>query len=114
MRGYVDRAVDAGDVALSAIEKAAVEVFTAFSNHPDLCLDMILRPGDMQFVNNRTMLHGRAHFEDYPEKERRRHLLRLWLTVPAWDRLPKEQDTHSDEVKQQWAQRAGKQFASAG
>ena len=113
VRGYVERAVTAGDVKLSATERAAVEVFTAFSNHPDICLDMLLQPGDMQFVNNRTMLHGRAHFEDYPEKALRRHLLRLWLTVPAWDRLPAEQDTHSDQVKQKWAERASLQPAAA-
>ncbi|MEJ1977926.1 MAG: TauD/TfdA family dioxygenase [Acetobacteraceae bacterium] len=92
VRGYVDRAVAAGDVQLSAVEKAAVEVFTAFSNHPELCFAMMLEPGDMQFVNNRTLLHGRAQFEDHAEKSRRRHLLRLWLTVPDWDRLPAEQD----------------------
>ncbi len=113
VRGYVDRAVAAGDVKLSATEKAAVEAFTAFSNHPDLCLHMLLEPGDMQFVNNRTMLHGRAHFEDFPEKERRRHLLRLWLSVPEWDRLPAEQDLHSDAVKLQWAKNAGRVVARA-
>ena len=102
VRGYVDRAVTAGDVILSPVEKAAVESFTAISNHPDVCLHMLLEPGDMQFVNNRTMLHGRAHFEDFAERERRRHLYRLWLTVPEWERLPEAQDQHSDAVKRIW------------
>ena len=36
-------------------------------------------PGDMQWAHNHTMLHYRTAFEDWPEPERRRHLLRLWL-----------------------------------
>jgi hypothetical protein len=27
------------------------------------------------------MLHSRTSFEDYPEVERRRHMIRLWLTM---------------------------------
>ena len=33
----------------------------------------------MQFLNSYLTLHSRSEFEDYPEPERRRHLLRLWL-----------------------------------
>ncbi len=33
-------------------------------------------------VHNHTVLHDRTSFEDWPEPERRRHLLRLWL-APA-------------------------------
>lgn len=102
VRGYVERAVKAGDVKLSAVEQAAVETFTGVSNNQEVCLRMLLEPGDMQFVNNRTMLHGRAHFEDHPEKERRRHLLRLWLAVPEWPRLPAAQDIHGNAEKLAW------------
>jgi len=40
-------------------------------------------PGDMLFVNNFTVLHARDAFAD-PEEgpAQRRHLLRLWLSVP--------------------------------
>jgi alpha-ketoglutarate-dependent taurine dioxygenase len=44
---------------------------------------MDLRRGDMQFLNNHVILHGRTAYEDHPEPERRRHLLRLWLDIPA-------------------------------
>lgn len=113
VRGYVDRAVEAGDVTLSPVEQAAVEVFAAFSNHPEVCLDTLLLPGDMQFVNNRTMLHGRAHFEDHPEKERRRHLLRLWLSVEEWPRMAKLQTMHSDASKLKWAEAAAARSVTA-
>jgi hypothetical protein len=34
------------------------------------------------------MLHDRTAFEDWPEPERKRHLLRLWLAVPGARPLP--------------------------
>jgi hypothetical protein len=56
-------------------------------------LKMMLKPGDFQFINNRTILHGRAHFEDHEAKDQRRHLYRLWLNVPEWPRMPASQST---------------------
>lgn len=44
-------------------------------------LDMWLERGDIQFVNNYVLLHWRTGFEDWPEPERRRCLLRLWLNT---------------------------------
>jgi hypothetical protein len=49
---------------------------------------MELQPGDIQLVHNHTILHDRTAFEDYPEPERKRHLLRLWLAPPAARPLP--------------------------
>ena len=45
-------------------------------------------PGDVQFVHNHTVLHARAAFEDHDEPERRRHLLRLWLSARQGRPLP--------------------------
>ncbi|KAE8402393.1 hypothetical protein BDV37DRAFT_295394 [Aspergillus pseudonomiae] len=45
---------------------------------------MELKKGDMQFINNLSMIHARNSYVDDPEN--RRHLLRLWLRDPqnAW------------------------------
>jgi hypothetical protein len=51
-------------------------------------MTMALEPGDMQFVHNHVLLHDRTAFEDWPERERRRHLLRLWLAPEAARALP--------------------------
>jgi Taurine catabolism dioxygenase TauD, TfdA family len=91
--GYIRRAVENGDASLDPKQQAAIAVFTSLSNHPDVMLKMMLRPGDFQFINNRTILHGRAAFDDYPEKMLRRHLYRLWLNVPEWPRMPASQST---------------------
>jgi hypothetical protein len=100
--GYIRRAEENGDSRLDARERAALAVFTSLSNHPDVMLKMMLEPGDFQFINNRTILHGRAAFEDHPEKARRRHLYRLWLSVPEWPRMPVSQSTLVAADMAQW------------
>jgi hypothetical protein len=112
VNGYIRRPVMAGDVALSPVEEAAIQAFNAFANHPDVMTNMLLEPGDMQFLNNRTVFHGRAQYEDHPEKERRRHLLRLWLRVPEWPRMSPDQEVHPTEVRRLWAENAQKREAA--
>ncbi len=91
--GYMRRAVEHGDTTISPKQEAALGAFVAISNHPDVMLKMILKPGDFQFINNRTILHGRAAFEDREAKDERRHLYRLWINVPEWPRMPTSQST---------------------
>ena len=65
-----------------------MNLFDDIANDPDVHLRMRLRPGDMQFVYNHTMLHDRTGFRDWPEPDKRRHLLRLWLALPDDRPLP--------------------------
>jgi len=44
-------------------------------------LDMDFQPGDIQLLSNRVILHAREGYEDWDEPDRKRHLLRLWLTL---------------------------------
>jgi hypothetical protein len=44
----------------------------------------------MQFVSNYAVLHDRTAWEDHPEPDRKRLLLRVWLTLPHGLRLPPE------------------------
>lgn len=67
---------------------AALDAFDAAANDPDLHLSMRLRPGDMQFVYNHGQLHDRTGFTDWPDADQRRHLLRLWLSMPGDRPLP--------------------------
>jgi hypothetical protein len=73
---------------LSAADTEALEMFDDLANDKELRLDMELRPGDMQFLHNHTCLHDRTAFVDWPEPERKRHLLRLWLAAPGARPLP--------------------------
>jgi hypothetical protein len=42
---------------------------------------MTFEPGDMQFVNNYHVLHGRKAYVDDPDAGRVRWLKRLWLAT---------------------------------
>jgi len=66
----------------------ALNLFDELANDPTLNLMMELQPGDIQLVHNHTILHDRTAFEDYPEPERKRHLLRLWLAPSGARPLP--------------------------
>jgi alpha-ketoglutarate-dependent taurine dioxygenase len=62
-------------------ERTLLELCEAIANDPELYLDMQFAPGDIQLVSNHVILHARTAYEDHPEPERRRHLLRLWLSL---------------------------------
>jgi hypothetical protein len=62
---------DEGAAAMSAL----LDLF----DDETLSADFDLEPGDLQFVDNRVLGHARTQFVDFPEPERRRHLVRLWL-----------------------------------
>ncbi len=66
----------------------ALDLFDALTNDPALNFHMEFRPGDIQLVHNHTLLHDRTAFVDWPEPERKRHLLRLWLAPPNARPLP--------------------------
>jgi hypothetical protein len=66
----------------TATEQELLDRYDGIANSPDFHLDMDLAPGDIQLISNHTVLHARTGFEDWPEPERRRHLLRLWISIP--------------------------------
>ena len=66
----------------------ALDMFDSLANDPALNIFTEFKPGDVQLVHNHTMLHDRTGFEDWPEPERRRHLLRLWLAAERARPLP--------------------------
>ena len=45
----------------------------------ELHVELGFEPGQIQYVNNRATGHARTEFVDFPEPERKRHLVRLWL-----------------------------------
>ena len=99
---YPNRAVKAGDAVMTSLQVEALEEVARISASPEFYLDMNIGEGDIQFLNNRILLHGRTGYEDFPEVARRRHLLRLWLRVPSWPVLPVNQGVHSPEDQPMW------------
>jgi hypothetical protein len=99
---YPHRAVRAGDAVMSPRQIEALEEMKRISASPDLYLDMTIAEGDIQFLNNRTILHGRTGYEDWPDVAQRRHLMRLWLQMPSWPDLPDNQGMHGPADHPLW------------
>ncbi len=73
---------------LTQAQMDALDMVSDLAADPAFRLDVSFNPGDIQFVNNLTTMHSRTGYEDYPEPDRKRHLLRLWLAVPGGWPLP--------------------------
>jgi len=85
-RQYIESAQRFDDAPkLTAQHIEALDLFDSLANDSQLHLRMRLRSGDMQFVYNHSQLHDRTGFEDWPDPDKRRHMMRLWLS-PEGDR----------------------------
>jgi Taurine catabolism dioxygenase TauD, TfdA family len=88
-RQYIESARRFTDVPpLTPIQIEALDLLDSLANDPELHLFMELQPGDIQIVHNHTILHDRTAFDDWPDVERKRHLLRLWLAPTNARPLP--------------------------
>ncbi len=79
---------------MSAAQVAALDLLDVLQPDPRFCYSMELDRGDLQLVNNYAVIHSRTDFEDFPEPERRRHLLRLWLALPQSQPLPAQWESY--------------------
>ncbi|MBT6274237.1 MAG: hypothetical protein HOI95_08905 [Chromatiales bacterium] len=76
---YIDMAeVELGE-PLAPLDREAVDTFLQVAASAQMRFDIMLEPGDLSLINNYAVLHARTLFDDYPEQERKRYLLRLWL-----------------------------------
>ncbi len=66
---------------LTPAQVEAIDMYQQIAN--ELAIDVEFQPGDMSFAFSHVTLHARTEFEDWPEPERRRHLLRVWLNTPG-------------------------------
>src|SRR5687767_15615485 len=65
-----------------------------------------LEPGDFQVNNNLSTLHQRTEYVDFDEPEKKRHLLRLWLTsnqprplAPEFEDRFNRSEEHTSELQ---------------
>lgn len=65
---------------LSAAQIEVLNLFDEITYEPGMAIEMDFRPGDIQWLSNYAALHARTTFVDHPEPQRKRHLLRLWLS----------------------------------
>lgn len=68
-------------VRLTATEHELLDLYDGIAASPEFHIDMELAPGDIQLLSNHTIIHARTDYVDQPEPDRKRHLLRLWITL---------------------------------
>ncbi len=73
---------------LTARAKEALALLEALANDPSHHVAMELRPGDMQFIDNYHVLHGRTPYTDDRGAGAVRHLKRLWLETQVLTSRP--------------------------
>lgn len=88
-RQYIESAQRFSDAPrLTDQHMEALDLFDKLCNSSALNCSMMLQKGDIQFVYNHAMLHDRTAFQDWENLDQRRHLARLWLSVPGDRQLP--------------------------
>ncbi|WP_144632344.1 TauD/TfdA family dioxygenase [Bordetella genomosp. 13] len=102
--GYARLAEKSGQCPFTAEESEALYRVRKVAASPELYLDMGFKEGDIQFLNNRMMVHGRTDYQDAKDLADRRHLLRLWFEVPTWPAMPQKQIFHTAEDRRLWSQ----------
>ena len=89
VKEFIEIAADENPQAvLSTEEKEALEIFETTAQREDLRVTFTLQPGELILANNYTVLHARTAFTNHPE--RKRELLRLWLTTKPTRLVVKE------------------------
>src|SRR5262245_54344703 len=78
-RYLIEQGHDLAGEPLDAAGRAALDALTAIIDDPALYKEFYFEPGQIQILDNRRLGHKRTGFEDWPEPERRRTLIRLWL-----------------------------------
>ena len=80
----------AGVPKLTDAQQEALDQLLAIAQ--ELAFEMVLEPGDIQFLNSHVTYHGRTPFTDDRHAGRERLLMRLWLAMPNSRPLPQDHE----------------------
>jgi alpha-ketoglutarate-dependent taurine dioxygenase len=78
-RYLIDQGYELAGERIDGEGAAALDALTAIIDDPALYKEFRFEPGQIQILDNRRLGHKRTAFEDWPEPERKRLLIRLWL-----------------------------------
>lgn len=82
LRVLIERAyAKDGAPEMTPEQREALDYLETVAAEERLQMRLLQQPGDVLLLNNWVTLHRRTAFEDWPEPEQRRHILRIWLTV---------------------------------
>ncbi|MEU7167138.1 TauD/TfdA family dioxygenase [Streptomyces morookaense] len=78
-RRGIERAHHEAGAPLTPDERAALDAVDRILSDPRTVLRIPLQPGDLLWLDNTVVLHGRTAFTDAPEPGARRCLVRVWV-----------------------------------
>lgn len=83
LRVLIERAAESEDLPdLTPQQVEAMDFLEEVAAEPEMHVTFRQQPGDLLLVNNWVLLHRRNEFEDHDHPDERRHLLRIWLSMP--------------------------------
>ena len=75
---YVRQAYEMAGLELDSALEDALDALVEVAKDADLWIEMRMERGQIQFINNRQILHYRSSYVDFDEPELQRHMIRLW------------------------------------
>ena len=93
LRSFIEDGAAKSGRAIGRNEAAVLDFVQETADRDDLVVTMDFRPGDVQLLNNYTVLHSRTDYEDDPDPAKARRLLRLWLRVEDFMSVRQRSDT---------------------
>lgn len=83
LRVLIERAYQSDEVpAMTDLQCEALDFLETTAARPDMHCTFRQETGDILFLNNWVTYHRRNEFVDFDDIQMRRHLLRIWLSVP--------------------------------
>ncbi len=83
LRVLIERAYSMPDApSMTDAQRESLDYLEQLADRPDLHLKFRQEPGDLLLLNNFVTFHRRTEFEDHAEPAQKRHILRIWLSVP--------------------------------
>ncbi|MEM9409701.1 MAG: TauD/TfdA family dioxygenase [Planctomycetota bacterium] len=67
---------------MTELQIEALDFLELLADQPGMHVTFRQQPGDIVFMNNWITLHRRHEFEDDDDPKLRRHILRVWLSMP--------------------------------
>jgi hypothetical protein len=110
-------AKNTGAPPLSDVQVEAVEFLGTVASEPQFWLERRFEAGTMWFCSNHTVLHMRTEFTDFEDVARKRHLLRIWMSLPNGRELPQSfasffRDVRAGAVRGGYPSRSGERTFS--
>ncbi len=79
LRDYINDGHKIQNMPLSKEQNGALDCLDKIIHDENLAVSYELKQGDMIFLNNGRVLHGRTAFEDFEDIDKKRQMIRTWI-----------------------------------